>query len=105
MQFQCGDFGHLEYDMPDITGYLELLGSCGMSAAGISEGEQINDLVLTARLIRGVKSFVKKVDIKIGDEVVSSYDDLLKHREMLPHLMSFSTVVQTSFAEVDEQKK
>lgn len=103
--FECGDYGSLKYEMPDITGYLELLGSCGMSAVGIAEGQEMNDLVLTARLIRGVKSFVKTVDIKIGEKVLSDYDDLLKHREMLPHLMGFSVAVQNAFNEVEEEKK
>jgi hypothetical protein len=98
------DQGVIEYVEPTIVDYLEMLGACGYNSQDMSNPEQLNDLVLTARLIKSAKTVVKKVDVKVGDKKIDSYDDLLKQQSLISALMGFVTKLQEGFKKKKKKK-
>lgn len=98
------DQGFIEYSEPTIVDYLEMLGGCGYDSSDMSEPDKLNDLILTARLIKSAKTVVKKVDVEVNGKKIKNYDDLLKEQSLIAPLMSFIGKLQSGFNEGAKKK-
>jgi hypothetical protein len=86
------EFGKLEYRYPNIPEAFELLGSMGVNSTTAQDKKALleNDVYYTAQLVKAVGQFITKIDITIGEKKIDTYEELLNHFEMLPHLIKVS---------------
>ncbi len=104
LEQECGEYGSFKFEMPDIAQYLELLGASGFDSSNLQNAEGMNDLILTARMLRASKCLVKDIKVKVNDVEIKDYDELLKQRELTQFMMAFVGKVQMAFAEASKKK-
>lgn len=102
MKKECGEFGYLEYRLPNIPQAMNLLGDMGISARTV-ESEQ-NELILLAKLLERMGPFITKISIKIEEKQVKKYNDLLDHFSLMPFLTEIATDILNSL-QFDTKKK
>ena len=102
---KCGDFGSFKYRVPNIADYLEMLGASGVTASNLENPDELNDLVLTARMLKSARMLVQEISVKVNKKKLETYDDLLAERQLMPFLLEFVGKVQSGFNEADSVKK
>ena len=98
--------GKIEYRMPTIPEGLRLMGKMGINAKDLENPESLesNEFELMAGLIDNMECLIGSVDVKVGDNNISEYRELLSHFEMMEPLGNIAGKVMETFS-VSEEKK
>ncbi len=91
----CGDFGSFTYKMPDVAEYLEMLGMSGFTSSELNNAGEVNDLVLTAKMLKAAKILVRDINVKVGKKKLKDYDELLSQRELMAFMIEFVGKIQS----------
>jgi hypothetical protein len=85
---KCGDFGTLEYRLPNIPETMILLGQMGLNSKKMNDAEamQDNELLYTAKMIMNLGEFITKIDLEIDGEKITTFDALLNEFEMMVYI-------------------
>lgn len=92
---ECGEYGKLEYKLPNIPEAMRLLGAMGLSSKKLQNKNEMaqNELLYISKIIENLGVFITKIDIKIGDIKVSKYEDLLDHFCLIEHLSELANEI------------
>lgn len=101
------EYGEIEYRMPDIVEGIELSANVGFDVDKKS-GQMVmpdNLLLVLARYIKHMKPFITKIDVKIKEKKVSTFDQALKHYELMKPLSDIAGEIMGKLDIKDEKKR
>ncbi len=98
------EYGYIEYRLPNISEAMILMGRMGIDFDKIEETEENQDLIFVGKLIDCMGDFIINIDINIGDETITSYEQCLTNFKLMTPLSEIAQQV-ISCMEVSEEKK
>ena len=103
----AGELGTIEYRLPTVPEVLELWGKSGIDPATISEsGSPANNpFLMMSKIIANMGHLITKVDCKIGDEKITSHDDLCKNVSAMGDLCQVAGRIMEAMNGGSEAKK
>lgn len=83
--------GKIEYRLPNVIEAMKLLGKAGFSGNGTT-GDR-TDLEVMAELIEKLEPFIVKVDAKIGDKTIDTWEKALECVEIMEPASEISSKI------------
>lgn len=101
---KCGDFGKLNYSLPNIPQAMRILGEMGIGSKITKKSFEGNELIYLSKLVELMEPLVSDIDLNINGKIVTTYSELLKHFEMLPYLSEIAGEIFKSLNISDKKK-
>jgi alanine dehydrogenase len=103
---ECGEYGRLEYKLPNIPEAMRLLGAIGLNSKKLQNKNEMaqNELLYISKIIENLGTFISKIDITIGEVKVTKYDDLLNHFCVIEYLSELAGEIFSAMS-MDTGKK
>lgn len=85
------EVGTVEYHLPSIPEAMRLLGKLGLSLDKKSMDELVkNEFEFLAKVMENMGSFVDKIDVKIGNKKVTTFEQFMRETQCLELAMGIA---------------
>ena len=106
IQIEKSDLGEIHYHLPGVDEMLMLMHYMGADASKLTDKEymSLNQFKFMANIIKNMGGFVDKVELKVDELTLSTYEDAKKHMACMKMLINIAEKLLASLY-VNKKKK
>ena len=104
--YEC-EFGKIEYRIPNIPEMIRMLGMMGLTSKDLNNSKLMdeNELIYTAKLIENIEPFLEKIDLKVNDKSVTTFEGMICEFDFLSALTEIAFEIMGAMGQAKKKEK